>query len=147
MQIREDSRMVKLLCKGGCSSSKKRPTPLISATERFQKDLIKCVSRTCLGTMPDTNEQTMRGRWGNREEGEAPKVKDCPNNIDVTGKNGTSITWTEPIFTDNVKVTRISSNESPGRPFDVGGHRIEYEASDEAGWSSKCVFTVVLRAE
>ncbi|KAL2739475.1 hypothetical protein V1477_010864 [Vespula maculifrons] len=81
------------------------------------------------------------------KEGEAPKVKDCPNNIDVTGKNGTSITWTEPIFTDNVKVTRISSNESPGRPFDVGGHRIEYEASDEAGWSSKCVFTVVLRAE
>ncbi|XP_035730088.1 uncharacterized protein LOC118445150 [Vespa mandarinia] len=81
------------------------------------------------------------------KDGEAPKVKDCPNNIDVTGKNGTSITWTEPIFTDNVKVTRISSNESPGRPFDVGGHRIEYEASDEAGWSSKCVFTVVLRAE
>ncbi|KAI4473214.1 hypothetical protein M0804_015434 [Polistes exclamans] len=44
-------------------------------------------------------------------EGEAPKVKDCPNDIEVTGKNGTSITWTEPIFTDNVKVTRINSNE------------------------------------
>ncbi|KAI4501065.1 hypothetical protein M0802_003868 [Mischocyttarus mexicanus] len=81
------------------------------------------------------------------KEGEAPKVKDCPNDIEVTGKNGTSITWTEPTFTDNVKVTRINSNESPGRPFDVGGHRIEYEASDEAGWSSKCVFTLVLRAE
>ncbi|KAK2588215.1 hypothetical protein KPH14_004250 [Odynerus spinipes] len=80
------------------------------------------------------------------KEGEAPKVKDCPNDIEVTGKNGTAITWAEPIFIDNVKVTRISSNESPGRPFDVGGHRIEYEAYDEAGWSSKCVFTVVLRA-
>ncbi|XP_076386443.1 uncharacterized protein LOC100882272 isoform X2 [Megachile rotundata] len=79
--------------------------------------------------------------------GEAPKVKDCPNDIEVTGKNGTAITWNEPIFTDNVKVTRIRSNESPGRRFDVGGHRIEYEASDEAGWSSKCVFTVVLRQE
>ncbi|KZC05386.1 Matrilin-2 [Dufourea novaeangliae] len=79
--------------------------------------------------------------------GEAPKVKDCPNDIEVTGKNGSAITWTEPIFTDNVKVTRIRSNESPGRRFDVGGHRIEYEASDEAGWSSKCVFTVVLRQE
>ncbi|XP_076249088.1 uncharacterized protein LOC143188625 isoform X2 [Calliopsis andreniformis] len=79
--------------------------------------------------------------------GEAPKVKDCPNDIEVTGKNGTAIVWTEPIFTDNVKVTRIRSNESPGRRFDVGGHRIEYEASDEAGWSSKCVFTVVLRQE
>lgn len=79
--------------------------------------------------------------------GEAPKVKDCPNDIEVTGGNGTAIIWTEPIFTDNVKVTRIRSNESPGRRFDVGGHRIEYEASDEAGWSSKCVFTVVLRQE
>ncbi|KAG7205059.1 hypothetical protein KM043_005438 [Ampulex compressa] len=79
--------------------------------------------------------------------GEAPKVKDCPNDIEVTGNNGTAITWVEPIFTDNVKVTRIRSNESPGRRFDVGGHRIEYEASDEAGWSSKCVFTVVLRQE
>ncbi|CAL7944768.1 unnamed protein product [Xylocopa violacea] len=79
--------------------------------------------------------------------GEAPKVKDCPNDIEVTGRNGTAITWIEPIFTDNVKVTRIRSNESPGRRFDVGGHRVEYEASDEAGWSSKCVFTVVLRQE
>ncbi|XP_017760225.1 PREDICTED: uncharacterized protein LOC108550842 isoform X1 [Eufriesea mexicana] len=79
--------------------------------------------------------------------GEAPKVKDCPNDIEVTGRNGTSITWTEPIFTDNVRVTRIRSNESPGRRFDIGGHKVEYEASDEAGWSSKCVFTVVLRQE
>ncbi|XP_017877093.1 uncharacterized protein LOC108623229 isoform X2 [Ceratina calcarata] len=79
--------------------------------------------------------------------GEAPKVKDCPNDIEVVGRNGTAITWTEPIFTDNVKVTRIKSNESPGRHFDIGGHRVEYEASDEAGWSSKCVFTVVLRSE
>ncbi|CAK9810437.1 MATN2 [Anthophora quadrimaculata] len=79
--------------------------------------------------------------------GEAPKVNECPNDIEVNGRNGTAITWIEPIFTDNVKVTRIRSNESPGRRFDVGGHRIEYEASDEAGWSSKCVFTVVLRQE
>ncbi|CAK9805335.1 MATN2 [Anthophora plagiata] len=79
--------------------------------------------------------------------GEAPKVNECPNDIEVNGRNGTAITWIEPIFTDNVKVTRIRSNESPGRRFDVGGHRIEYEASDDAGWSSKCVFTVVLRQE
>lgn len=81
------------------------------------------------------------------KDGEAPKVKDCPGDIEVVGRNGTAITWTEPIFTDNVKVTRISNNESPGRRFDIGGHRIEYEAGDEAGWSSKCVFTVVLRRE
>lgn len=43
--------------------------------------------------------------------GEAPKVKDCPRDIEVVGRNGTAITWIEPIFTDNVKVTRISNNE------------------------------------
>lgn len=42
---------------------------------------------------------------------------------------------------------RLTSLQSPGRRFDIGGHRIEYEASDEAGWSSKCVFAVVLRQE
>ncbi|EGI63669.1 Signal peptide, CUB and EGF-like domain-containing protein 2, partial [Acromyrmex echinatior] len=77
--------------------------------------------------------------------GEAPKVNNCPRDIEVVGRNGTAIMWTEPTFTDNVKVTRISNNESPGRRFDIGGHRIEYEASDDAGWSSKCVFVVVLR--
>ncbi|EZA47233.1 hypothetical protein DMN91_001353 [Ooceraea biroi] len=79
--------------------------------------------------------------------GEAPKVKDCPNDIEIVGRNGTAITWTEPTFTDNVKVTRISNNESPGHRFDIGGHRIEYEASDDAGWSSKCIFTMVLRRQ
>lgn len=42
---------------------------------------------------------------------------------------------------------QLTLPQSPGRRFDVGGHRIEYEASDEAGWSSKCVFVVVLRQE
>lgn len=47
--------------------------------------------------------------------GEAPKVKDCPKDIEVVGRNGTAITWMEPIFTDNVKVTRISNNEVRAR--------------------------------
>ncbi|CAB0028971.1 unnamed protein product [Trichogramma brassicae] len=78
-------------------------------------------------------------------EGQAPKVKGCPSDIQVTGKNGSAITWIEPVFTDNVKVTRVTSNESPGQTFSIGGHKVEYEASDEAGWTTKCIFTVVLR--
>ncbi|XP_011504764.1 PREDICTED: uncharacterized protein LOC105367693 [Ceratosolen solmsi marchali] len=80
------------------------------------------------------------------EEGQAPKVNGCPSDIEITGKNGSAITWIEPTFTDNIKVTGITNNESPGRIFNVGGHKIEYEASDEAGWTTKCIFTVVLRA-
>ncbi|XP_051159872.1 uncharacterized protein LOC127280708 isoform X2 [Leptopilina boulardi] len=77
--------------------------------------------------------------------GEAPKVKNCPSDIEVSGQNGSAVNWEEPIFTDNVKVMKIHSNESPGRSFSIGGHKIEYEASDEAGWTTKCIFTVVLR--
>ncbi|XP_033230539.1 uncharacterized protein LOC117181711 [Belonocnema kinseyi] len=77
--------------------------------------------------------------------GEAPKVKNCPSDIEITGQNGSAITWVEPTFTDNVKIMKIQSNESPGRSFTIGGHKIEYEASDEAGWTTKCIFTVVLR--
>ncbi|XP_023315293.1 uncharacterized protein LOC106648523 [Trichogramma pretiosum] len=79
------------------------------------------------------------------QEGQAPKVNGCPSDIQVTGKNGSAITWIEPVFTDNVKVTRVTSNESPGQTFSIGGHKVEYEASDEAGWTTKCIFTVVLR--
>lgn len=35
--------------------------------------------------------------------------------------------------------------QSPGNKFSLGGHKVEYEASDEAGWTTKCIFTVVLR--
>ncbi|XP_031778420.1 uncharacterized protein LOC100679483 isoform X1 [Nasonia vitripennis] len=79
------------------------------------------------------------------QEGQAPKVKGCPSDIEVRGNNGSAITWVEPVFTDNVKVTRVTSSESPGNTFSLGGHKVEYEASDEAGWTTKCIFTVVLR--
>ncbi|KAF7996236.1 hypothetical protein HCN44_001868 [Aphidius gifuensis] len=76
------------------------------------------------------------------KDGESPKVRDCPNNI--IGKNGTLINWQEPIFTDNVKVTRITNNQSSGRIFGIGQWKITYEASDEAGWSTECTFDVII---
>ncbi|KAJ8672863.1 hypothetical protein QAD02_004123 [Eretmocerus hayati] len=79
------------------------------------------------------------------QEGQAPKVTGCPSDIEITGKNGSAIAWDEPVFTDNIKVTRVTSNESPGQSFSLGGHKVEYEAGDEAGWTTKCIFTVVLR--
>ncbi|XP_024946338.1 uncharacterized protein LOC107272587 isoform X2 [Cephus cinctus] len=81
------------------------------------------------------------------KDGEAPKVDRCPSSIEVIGKNGTAVSWNEPIFTDNIKVARITSNKKPGQYFDLGQHKIEYEASDEAGWTSKCIFAVGVRQE
>ncbi|XP_043277770.1 uncharacterized protein [Venturia canescens] len=76
------------------------------------------------------------------KEGEAPKVNNCPS--DIVGRNGTFFTWTEPTFTDNVRVTHTSNNESPGKSFGTGEWKIVYEASDEAGWTTRCVFSVVV---
>lgn len=59
-------------------------------------------------------------------DGEAPKVKDCPGDIEVVGRNGTAITWTEPIFTDNVKVTRISNNEVRLDIYKISINRTRY---------------------
>ncbi|XP_015120614.1 uncharacterized protein LOC107043579 [Diachasma alloeum] len=74
------------------------------------------------------------------KEGEPPKVHNCPQ--DVTGRNGSIITWDEPVFTDNVKVTQVTNNQSPEQAFDIGEWKITYNASDDAGWSTVCSFTV-----
>ncbi|KAK0091344.1 hypothetical protein PV326_003356 [Microctonus aethiopoides] len=76
------------------------------------------------------------------KDGDSPKVHNCPE--DIVGNNSTFITWKEPIFTDNVKVTRISSNESPGRTFDTGQWHIVYLAYDDAGWFNNCTFNIFI---
>ncbi|KAL9701971.1 hypothetical protein quinque_005412 [Culex quinquefasciatus] len=53
-------------------------------------------------------------------------------------------TWEEPIFSDNVGVVTITKSNSPGTDFGAGSHLITYEAHDEAEWSSKCVFKIVV---
>ncbi|XP_046588122.1 uncharacterized protein LOC107227549 isoform X1 [Neodiprion lecontei] len=77
--------------------------------------------------------------------GEAPRIKNCPENIVVHSRNSTIVTWTEPVFTDNVNISNVVSNENPGASFPVGDHKIHYEASDEAGWTATCDFLVTIR--
>ncbi|XP_011298648.1 uncharacterized protein [Fopius arisanus] len=79
------------------------------------------------------------------KEGEPPKVYNCPEG--VTGRNGSIITWDEPVFTDNVKVTQVTNNQSPERTFDIGQWKITYNASDDAGWSTLCSFTVSIHQQ
>ncbi|XP_034935238.1 signal peptide, CUB and EGF-like domain-containing protein 2 isoform X2 [Chelonus insularis] len=77
------------------------------------------------------------------KDGEPPKALNCPE--DIVKNNRTLIIWIEPIFTDNVRVTRVTSNERPGRFFNVGEWKIIYEASDDAGWTSNCTFSVIIQ--
>ncbi|XP_048506859.1 uncharacterized protein LOC105685815 isoform X2 [Athalia rosae] len=79
--------------------------------------------------------------------GEAPRIKNCPQNIVTSAKNRTLVTWTEPIFTDNVKITNVISNKNSGHLFSIGDHKIHYEASDEAGWTATCDFLITVKSD
>lgn len=79
--------------------------------------------------------------------GSPPTVDFCPDTqiYTIEGRHqSVKATWEEPIFSDNVGVVTITKSNSPGTDFGAGSHLITYEAHDEAEWSSKCVFKIVV---
>ncbi|XP_065087472.1 uncharacterized protein LOC135709178 [Ochlerotatus camptorhynchus] len=79
--------------------------------------------------------------------GRPPTVDFCPDTqiYTIEGRHqSVKATWEEPIFSDNVGVVTITKSNSPGTDFGAGSHLITYEAHDEAEWSSKCVFKIVV---
>ncbi|XP_058461689.1 uncharacterized protein LOC131436789 [Malaya genurostris] len=79
--------------------------------------------------------------------GRPPTVDFCPDTqiYTIEGHHqSVKATWEEPIFSDNVGVVTITKSNSPGTDFGAGSHLITYEAHDEAEWSSKCVFKIVV---
>ncbi|XP_021695533.1 uncharacterized protein LOC5579875 isoform X2 [Aedes aegypti] len=79
--------------------------------------------------------------------GKPPTVDFCPDTqiYTIEGRHqSVKATWEEPIFSDNVGVVTITKSNSPGTDFGAGSHLITYEAHDEAEWSSKCVFKIVV---
>ncbi|KAK3727013.1 hypothetical protein QZH41_007640 [Actinostola sp. cb2023] len=74
-----------------------------------------------------------------------PRVVFCPTNIyDVTADLQKVITWQEPVFSDNVKVTAVSSNKKSGQKFYHGNVLVTYSARDAAGNTARCSFDVSL---
>jgi len=77
---------------------------------------------------------------------EKPTYTGCPSNIYETADgNSKQVTWTEPKFSDNVGVTKVTSTKKPGDTFDIGSLIIYYQASDAAGNRVSCSFEVVLK--
>lgn len=60
------------------------------------------------------------------------------------GETETEVTWTEPVFDDNVEVVEVKPNLPPGTPLAAGHHEIVYTAMDDAGFSAKCTFTITV---
>ncbi|HEY0978750.1 MAG TPA: HYR domain-containing protein [Flavobacteriales bacterium] len=79
---------------------------------------------------------------------EAPEVT-CPADISVTSTPalcGTTVNWTEPTYTDNCTGSTLAQIAGPanGSFFAVGTTTITYVATDAAGLTDTCSFTVTV---
>ncbi|KAI9557484.1 hypothetical protein GHT06_017312 [Daphnia sinensis] len=76
---------------------------------------------------------------------EAPTVKNCPHDIHVRLSSlepYANAPWTEPVFNDNIAVTHVIKSKEPNSLFALGEHVVSYTASDAAGNTARCQFTV-----
>ncbi|WP_242086304.1 HYR domain-containing protein [Aestuariivivens sediminis] len=79
-------------------------------------------------------------------DNEAPIISGCPSNItldNAPGQCGNTATWTPPTASDNCSFT-LSNNYSPGDTFNVGTTTVTYTATDPAGNTDSCSFTVTI---
>lgn len=75
---------------------------------------------------------------------EPPKVVNCPSTIPVliTTLDGISVNWSEPVFSDNVKLEHVTRSQEPGSIFTFGVHHVRYVARDTDGNEAVCEFQV-----
>lgn len=76
---------------------------------------------------------------------QAPTIVYCPESIyQAISGSGATVTWSEPQFTDNVKVERVTSTKKSGDYFQLGSTLVKYDAFDQSGRFVSCTFTVKL---
>ncbi|XP_063698079.1 uncharacterized protein LOC134829016 [Culicoides brevitarsis] len=82
-------------------------------------------------------------------DGMPPVVKFCPETQHYTvarHHETIKVSWIEPIFEDNIKVTSVTKSNESGNHLGLGTHLITYEAKDAAGFASRCTFKIVINA-
>jgi hypothetical protein len=82
-----------------------------------------------------------------RSDNLAPMVMQCPNDTTVAadlGVNFTVVTWPPVIINDNVDVTTLDMSHTNGSIFYIGSVNVSYQASDLAGNTASCNFTVTV---
>ena len=83
-------------------------------------------------------------------DGEPPVLTPCPGNINVTPSQGGSTaaaTWTPPVASDNCPGVNLTSTHNPGDSFPIGTTLVTYTATDAAGNTTSCSFSVVVAAD
>src|SRR5437667_9104658 len=72
-------------------------------------------------------------------DNEAPLITGCPS--DINACDG-SVTWAEPVATDNCRIASFTNNYQPGAIFPLGTATVTYTAVDVNGNTSACSFNV-----
>ncbi|PSN38016.1 hypothetical protein C0J52_19286 [Blattella germanica] len=83
--------------------------------------------------------------WRGKPNTESPRVDDCPESFEIQllpGETSRTVSWVEPIFTDNIGVDRIYKSKEPGQLMSPGLHHVNYLAHDTAGNRAKCHFSI-----
>ncbi|MBT1698108.1 HYR domain-containing protein [Fulvivirgaceae bacterium PWU4] len=77
----------------------------------------------------------------------APVFANCPSNITASAEASclAIVNWTEPTVTDNCGTVNITRNRNPGAAFAIGTTTVTYTATDGAGNTATCSFTVTVR--
>uniref|UniRef100_H2ZBI4 Sushi domain-containing protein n=1 Tax=Ciona savignyi TaxID=51511 RepID=H2ZBI4_CIOSA len=77
----------------------------------------------------------------------APVIQRCPRSMSVIShKQFGNVSWEEPLFSDNVRLSRVQMSRVPSGPITWGTYRVTYTASDAAGNKAECAFSVTVRS-
>lgn len=81
---------------------------------------------------------------------ESPRVLGCPTSFEVRlnpGETTREIWWSEPKFSDNVKLHYVQQSHSPGIKLEQGTHHISYIAGDAEGNKARCSFSITIHGK
>jgi hypothetical protein len=81
---------------------------------------------------------------------EAPRVQGCPTSFEIrlsTGESSREVWWSEPKFSDNVKLHYVQQTHTPGHLLSRGTHAISYVAGDAEANKARCAFTITVHGK
>ena len=80
---------------------------------------------------------------------EAPVLVNCPTDMTLTADcrtNEATATWTVLTATDNCSTANVVGSHTSGTKFNVGTTVVTFTATDAAGNTATCTFSVIVRA-
>jgi len=82
------------------------------------------------------------------QDNASPTIAGCPSNITVSVNAScqATVNWTAPTASDNCGgAVTLTSSKNPGTVFPIGSTPVTYTATDVAGNTSTCSFTIVVQ--